>query len=307
MLNFRQIEVFRAVMITKTVNGAARLLNASQPGLSRMLKHTEDKLGFALFDRSSGRLVPTKEAKELFTEIESIYKKIEGLEFHIKKIERGEDAVFRIGASPSVGRYIVPRALGALNQKFDKLILQFDILSWQQIADYLLNEEGEYTVGVFPVDHPNIISVEYCKAPLVCVLPPQHALAHKERLDLSDISNDSLISFRSDTPHGALIVSAFQEAKVERRVSTYVRFADTACEFVRNGLGVAIVDEFTVMGETARGLEVRPISPVRHMPIYVHRNKLASRSLFADSFETELKRVLSGFGTSFLDAETAIN
>ncbi len=282
-------------MTTKTVNGAARLLNVSQPGLSRMLKYTEDKLGFALFDRSSGRLVPTREAKELFQEIDAIYKKIEGLEFHIKKIERGEDAVFRIGASPSVGRYIVPRALGALSQKFNKLILQFDILSWQQISEYLLNEEGEYTVGVFPVDHPNIVSEEYCKAPLVCVLPPGHKLTAKKKLDLNDISNESLISFRADTPHGSLIASAFQEAKVERKVSTYIRFADTACEFVRNGLGVAIVDEFTVMGETGRGLEVRPISPTRQMPIYVHRNKLASRSLFAASFEDELRRVLSDF------------
>ncbi|VAW03784.1 hypothetical protein MNBD_ALPHA05-208 [hydrothermal vent metagenome] len=296
MMNFRQIEVFRAVMITKTVSGASRLLNVSQPGLSRMLKYTEDKLGFALFDRVSGRLVPTYEANELFEEIEAIYKKIEDLELHVKRIERGEDTVFRIGSQPSVGRYIVPRTLGAMKKKFENLIIQFDILSVDQVTEYLLKEEGEYTVSVFPAEHPNIISEKISEAPLVCVLPPDHPLCVKKTLKITDIADESLISFRSHTPHGALISAMFQEAKVERIVSAYSRFAETACTFVRYGLGVAIVDGFTVMGDTAAGLEIRSITPMRMMPLYVNRNKFASRSLFAESFEGELKRVLKGAG-----------
>ena len=293
MMNFRQIEVFRAVMITKTVSGASRLLNVSQPGLSRMLKYTEDRLGFALFDRVSGRLVPTKEAQELFVEIEAIYKKIEGLDFLVQKIERGEDTVFRIGAQPSVGRYIVPRALGALNKKFENLTIQFDILSLQQVADYLVREEGEYAVGVFAVEHPNIVSEMFSEAPFVCVLPHDHPLSEKQHVTIKDLRDERLISFRSDTPHGSRIVLMYEQAKVDRIVSTYVRFAETACTFVKNGLGVAIVDAFTVMGETGQGLEIRPIKDAPLMPIYVHRNKFASRSLFAESFEVELKRVLS--------------
>jgi DNA-binding transcriptional LysR family regulator len=288
MLNFRQIEVFRAVMIAKTVSGAAELLNVSQPGLSRMLKHTEDKLGFALFDRSSGRLVPTKEANGLFKEVELIYKKIEGLEFQIKKLERGEDTVFQLGSSPSLGRYIIPKVLGKLNAKFENLIIQYDILSVQQIADYLLQERGEFAVGVFPVNHPNIYSKKFGSAPLVCVLPASHALANEEVVSLEKLSGHPLISFRADTPHGALISAAFLEAKTERVVTSYVRFAETACSLVRNGLGIAIVDGFTAMGEAGEGLVIRPITPSRNMSIYSYRNKFGSRSRFSKYFESEL-------------------
>ena len=204
MMNFRQLEVFHAIMTAKTVSGASRLLNVSQPGLSRTLKHTEDKLGFALFDRESGRLVPTKEAIELFAEVQAIYKKIEGLEDHIRRLERGEDAVFRVGAQPSVGHNIVPVALTELSRKFEKLIIQFDILSLQQVTDYLVREEGEYVVGVFPIDHPNIISKNFGEAPLVCILHPDHRLCARETVRISDIADESLISFRASTPHGAL-------------------------------------------------------------------------------------------------------
>ena len=295
-MNFRQLEVFHAIMTAKTVSGASRLLNVSQPGLSRTLKHTEDKLGFALFDRESGRLVPTKEAIELFAEVQAIYKKIEGLEDHIRRLERGEDAVFRVGAQPSVGHNIVPVALTELSRKFEKLIIQFDILSLQQVTDYLVREEGEYVVGVFPIDHPNIISKNFGEAPLVCILHPDHRLCARETVRISDIADESLISFRASTPHGALVEAVFEDAKVERNVSTYVRFAETACNFVRTGLGVAIVDGFTVLGNTGAGIEIRPITPTRVMPLYAHRNKFASRSMFAEVFEAELRQALSTFG-----------
>ena len=55
-MNLRQIEVFRAVMITGSVSGAARLLHVSIPAVSRLLSHTESRLGFLLFERVKGRL-----------------------------------------------------------------------------------------------------------------------------------------------------------------------------------------------------------------------------------------------------------
>jgi len=45
MLTLRQIEVVRAIMVAGTVNGAAKLLNVSAPGVSRVMKHAEDLLG----------------------------------------------------------------------------------------------------------------------------------------------------------------------------------------------------------------------------------------------------------------------
>ena len=72
-LNLRQIEVFRAVMITGSIRGASELLFVSQPAVSRLLAHTELRVGFALFQRVKGRLYATPEAKKLFREVESVY------------------------------------------------------------------------------------------------------------------------------------------------------------------------------------------------------------------------------------------
>ena len=59
MMTLRQVEVIRAVMVTGTIGGAARLLNVSAPGISRLVKYTEKSLGVRFFQRQNGRYFPT--------------------------------------------------------------------------------------------------------------------------------------------------------------------------------------------------------------------------------------------------------
>ena len=91
MLTLRQIEVIRAIMITGSVGGAARLLNVSSPGISRVMKHAEGLLGLKLFSRKGGRYTPTREAADIFAQINGVYDKVEDLAFVIKRLKHGAD------------------------------------------------------------------------------------------------------------------------------------------------------------------------------------------------------------------------
>src|SRR5450830_583435 len=79
VLNLRQIEAFRSVMLAGSVVGAARLLNVTQPGVSRTIGLLELRLGFALFVRHGRKLIPTPEAEALFRETEPLYSGVERL------------------------------------------------------------------------------------------------------------------------------------------------------------------------------------------------------------------------------------
>ena len=59
-MNLRHIEIFHAVYVNGSVSAAARALNVSQPSVSKMLRHAESLLGFNLFQRTNGGLVPTE-------------------------------------------------------------------------------------------------------------------------------------------------------------------------------------------------------------------------------------------------------
>ena len=55
-ITLRQVEVIRAVMLRGTISGAAEHLNVSAPGVSRLIKHTEESLGCCQTNDNSHRI-----------------------------------------------------------------------------------------------------------------------------------------------------------------------------------------------------------------------------------------------------------
>lgn len=98
-MNLRQLEVFYSVMKAGTVSGAARQLHVSQPNVTRILSHTETQLGFPLFERVKGRLIPTKEALLLAPEAEKVYQQLGQFKNLTNRIKAGEKHLI-IGAPP---------------------------------------------------------------------------------------------------------------------------------------------------------------------------------------------------------------
>lgn len=281
-------------MIATTVSGAARMLGASQPGLSRMLRHMEDRIGFRLFDRTRGRLLPTQEARILFEEIAHIHKQIDDLEHVTRRLASGEDRLFRVGASPSLGHSVVPHMLARLIANYPGLNVQFDVLSVEQVADYLTLRRGEYALSVFPVDHPNVLSSRLSAGRMVCAVPAGHDLATRSRVTIGDIVGERIISFDRDTPHGRIIAGITDRAGVPLPVTMNVRFAETAVAFVRTGMGVALVDSFTALGLAGDGVRFLEMDDPGTMPVYLNRNLDAPRAMIGETFEEIVRTVLQG-------------
>ena len=127
MLTLRQIEVIRAIMVTGTVGGAARLLNVSSPGVSRVMKHAEQSVGVKLFDRKGGRYSPTREADTIFNQINGVYDKVEDLQFVITRLKRGASIELKIASVPSIANVMVPRAIADVRKAFPNLLIDIDI------------------------------------------------------------------------------------------------------------------------------------------------------------------------------------
>jgi DNA-binding transcriptional LysR family regulator len=65
-MRLRHIEVVNAIRVTGTLKAAAALLSLTQPAVTQILQSAERQLGYALFERTRGKLVPTREAQRLF-------------------------------------------------------------------------------------------------------------------------------------------------------------------------------------------------------------------------------------------------
>lgn len=292
MLNLRQIEAFRAIMLAGSMTGAARQLRISQPALSRMLRRIEDVLRTPLFERGTGRLVATREAHDIFAEIQKVYAQLEGLSGAVMRIVQGQTGRFYCGASPGLGRRIVPKALARLHAAYPALELKLDILSLAQVTDYLLSGAGECVVTLFPVEISALSTIMLGQGELVAVLPSGHIMANRTELTAEDLAQESLISVQLDAPHGRVVDDLFRGAGLAYRVPTRVRFAESAIALASEGLGIALVDEFTAM-DAPSNLRMVPIRNAAKFGVYLLWNRDQPRSRRVSDLEAAIRMSLA--------------
>ena len=280
----RQIEYFRAVMESGSISGAATLLSVSQPNVSRMIKYMEGRLGLTLFERCKGRLQPTPEATALFSEVQSLHLHLESLQDSVRRICSGTYRRFHVGASPSLGRHVVPSILSRLRRDLEGLPVKFDILSVAQIIDYLVFGQGECACTIFPITHPQIATEAGASGSLVCVVPRGHKLAGTSSLTAAALAQEPLIGFEPNTPHGQVVEAFFHAACVAPEFATLVRFAESACALVEEHNGIALVDEFTISGNAFPSLVPIPIAGPKPFRIYFHYSTQHPLSIAGERF-----------------------
>lgn len=131
-MTLRQVEVIRAVMMTGTINGAAQLLNVSAPGISRLVKHTEESLGVRLFERKAGLFVPAAEAQSVFDQIHLVYEKVGNLTYAVDSLRKGGDVELAFASAPSVAQFIASRAIRRVRKRFPELHIDLNILKIEE-------------------------------------------------------------------------------------------------------------------------------------------------------------------------------
>ncbi|MBF9056179.1 LysR family transcriptional regulator [Rhodobacterales bacterium HKCCA1065] len=291
-MTLRQIEVIRAVMLTGTISGAAGLLNVSAPGISRLVKHTEETLGIRLFERKAGVFIPSVEASRVFDQVREVYRQVESLNAAVGSLKCGEDVRLSFATAPSIAQFIAARVLQKVRGVYGDLFVDMNVLKIEETVDYLLLERGEFVIMSSPVKNAAIENEEIAEGRLVAILPEGHELSQKEQVSASDLARKPVIGVDPNDPYGALLAKPFVQAGIEINYAMRGRFAQTVVSLVRHGLGVAVIDEFSVAEVYMPGLVRRPL--VEDVPIksYVTRKKGRVLSRFAEDSINHFRRQL---------------
>ena len=284
-LNLRQIEVFRAIMLTGSISGAAKLLNVSQPAISRLMAYTEARVGLMLFERIKGRLYPTPEARRLFVEVDAVYQGVQRFNEVAGDLIEKRSGTLRLAVSPSLGQTLIPMAVAKFRERFPDVKIHLRILISPHLAQALLTQQAEVGVAAsFKVDHPNLAVRPIYQNRLVAVLPVSHPLAGRKKLHVRDLIGSNLIGYGLDTLFGQLVEQMFQGEGTVPRPSVEVHLTHIACAMVQAGAGVAIVDELAVIGRIWPDIVVRPITPAAIMAVNLIHLRLEPLSLLAQDF-----------------------
>ncbi|MCO6384663.1 LysR family transcriptional regulator [Oceanicola sp. 502str15] len=295
-MTLRQIEVIRAVMMTGTISAAAEMLGVSAPGISRLVKHTEEALDIRLFERKAGLFVPSVEASRVFDHVREVYKGVENLQQAVGSLKRGEEVELAFASAPSVAQFIAARVIRRVRERYASLFIDLNILKIEETVDYLLLERGEFVIMSTPVKNASVENEKIAEGRLVVVLPEGHALAARAEISVRDLTGEALIGIEPRDPYGQIVAEPFRAAGVEVQHAMRGRFAQTVVSLVRHGLGVAVIDEFSVAETYMPGLVRRPLAEETRISIYVSTKKGRVLSGYAqhtiEHFRRELARAI---------------
>jgi DNA-binding transcriptional LysR family regulator len=281
-LTLRQIEVVRAVMIAGSIQGAANLLHVSAPGISRLIKHTEDGLGFRLFERRAGVFVPAPEAHAIFAMLNQVYHQVENLNSAVTFVQKGQDFALSFASAPSIAQFIAARAIRTIRGRFPDLMIDLNILKIEETLDYLLLEKGEMVFMSSPVENSAVESTPLVRGRIVAILPEGHELAAQDVVSVHDLMRFPFIGVDPDDPYGKTLARPFHDAGLDPRHTVRGRFAQTTVSLVRHGLGVAVIDEFSVAEVYMPGLIRRPLREKAEITAYVVQKSGRQLSSFAE-------------------------
>src|SRR5262249_12841516 len=155
-LNLRHLEVFRSVMLAGSVVGAARLLNVTQPGVSRALGLLELRLGYPLFERRGRRLVPTTEAEALYREGEQTYLGVDRIAQVALDVRFQRAGALRVATWPALAQWLVPRAIARLQASRQRVSVFVQSLPSRQIGTLVSTRQFDVGVVELPLSMPAI-------------------------------------------------------------------------------------------------------------------------------------------------------
>ncbi len=283
-MNLRQIEVFRAVMLTGSITGAAQLLHISQPAVSRLIAYTELRLGFKLFQRIKGRVTATAEAHKLYAEVETLYQGVGRVDALARDLADQAGGVLRLVCSPTLAYSLLPLAMAQFAAAHPNVLLKLDAVLVGPLLDSLLAQRADLAVAIVPLQHPQLHVSSVFRGRVVVVLPPGHALGDRRTIRIEDLAQQRLIGFAPETPLAHAIDRLFTGARAQSRFVAEVRLSHVACAMVQAGMGIAIVDELVLLSGAWPQLLVRPLEPSVDLQVRIGYLRHEPLSGLAESF-----------------------
>lgn len=239
-MDFRHIDAFRAVMLTRTSTKAAQLIGSSQSAVSRLVSDLERITGLALFNRERGRLEPTREAQALFDEVQRRYAGLDDLREFTSRL-RNPDSVLRVGSVLSFGLGLFAKAIGQFKTVRPGTQVILETGRSDQIRDQVVSRALSLGIVTDGVQLSETDATLFYSAEPICALPAGHPLCDAPYLEPKDLKGHPFIAYQQADMIRWGIEDLFQQHQIDSNYSSVVRYSVNLCTLVREGIGLGLV------------------------------------------------------------------
>jgi DNA-binding transcriptional LysR family regulator len=249
-MEMHQLTYFESVSRHLHFTRAAQELNVAQPSVSQQIRKLEHELGAPLFNRMKRHVTLTEAGKTFLPHARAVLQRLEEARLEVQELSGMRKGSLAVGAPPSVGTHLLPRALAVFSRRHPGIALSFREAGSRTLVSLLEDGELDLAVVIQPVRHPALETQALIEEELLLAVPRTHHLATNDaspRVRLAQLRQEPFVLLRE----GAYdlrdqTLTACRRAGFEPQVALDGGEMDSMLRFVGAGIGLAILPEMVL-------------------------------------------------------------
>ena len=273
----QQLRILKAVITEKSFTSAARVLFLSQSHISKQIRALEQTLGVSLLRRDS-RIVSLTENGQIFLQYsERILTLCEESYRALIDVKNGERGNLSIGASQTIGTYLMPRLLALFAQNYPQIDLKVQVNSTRLIAKLIINRQIDLAIvgGEVPKELKQNLRIDrFVEDELNLIISNLNPFAKHQNIRKEDLYHLNFITLHSNSTIRKFVDNVLKQNNIKTNqfnVIMQLNSIEAIKTAVSLGLGVAFVSSSAIEKEiklrTLKILKIENITIARTLLI----------------------------------------
>ena len=245
MLDLHKLHAFVVVVEERNITHAANRLFIQQPPLTRLLKKLEEELGTQLLIRQPRGIEPTEAGLALFKEAQLLLEHARHIPQIVQNVSQGKVGQINIGFTSSAGLHpLISLLLRSYREMYPDVQTKLEEAGSQKQLDWLLSEKLDVAFLRAPVSRDiGLSNTHILDEPMVVALPLGHPLTQKEKIRLSELSDENFVLYRRSSGQGLYdnILSTCYQAGFSPHIIQEAPRPTATLNLVAAGIGISIV------------------------------------------------------------------
>lgn len=282
-MNFRKLKIFFETAKYLNMTRVAKDMYISQPSVSQAIFELEDSLEVKLFDRIGKKLYLTHEGEIYFQYVRRILNLYEEGNEAIKISKKGSKGKIVIGASTTIGIYILPNIIKKFNEENKDIEISLIIENTLIIEKLIMENKVDFAFIEGNITYKEILSKEVWKDKLIFISNPKNSLTKREDVTICECLNDKFI-MREIGSGTRDIIESYLKSK-GCNYHTYMELGNTEAiiRVVEAGLGISCVSHKCVREQISNGsikeIKIKGFNIERSLQLIYHKDKLISKNM----------------------------
>ncbi|CAH0179341.1 LysR family transcriptional regulator [Peribacillus sp. NPDC101481] len=277
-MKLENLKMFCLVVDEGSLSQAARLSFLSQPAVTRQIHQLENYYNTLLFDREEGRLRVTEAGKLLYPFAKAIVNDFNHSKEVIQQSTGKYNANLIVGASLTIGEYLLPSLLGRFKKQQPEIKVTLTIKNTPRVLEDLSNDVIDLALVEGLVENTDFIVDKFAEDELILVCPSDHPWKDRKEIQLDELGNERMIWRESISGTRLIVENMLREHGVLEKIESYMEIGSTQAikSAVEAGLGISILPRLTVARELEQGflreVDISRIDMARNLWL-VRKNK----------------------------------